>query len=126
MRSCKCGIFPGGHKHWLYSNGEVIRDIEHDTWLLQLQDLGAGEILVDDVSRDGTMRGADLPLAKSIARKLDIPVVFAGGVKSPDDVAELIERTEVSGVGVSSIFHFTNYTPSDCRDSLKLRGLPAR
>lgn len=114
------------NEYYLYINNKIVKDLKYLEWILRLEDLGAGEILLNDVTRDGSMLGSDKILAKSIANKISIPLIFAGGISGPEDVAELIEISDVDAVGVSSIFHFTNFTPADCRESIRQRGLPAR
>ena len=104
----------------------MICDVDLFEWLLRMQDLGAGEILVNDAGKDGTMSGCDINLAKKIVDIMKIPVIFAGGVKSPENAADLVEEANVDAVGISSIFHFTDNTPNDCSLSLKARGIPAR
>ena len=54
------------------------------------------------------------------------PIIYAGGVSQPSDCSDLIEFGKIEAVGCSSIFHFTNFTPEDCRADLRGRGLPAR
>jgi cyclase len=109
-----------------YCDKDVVRDMSALDWALKLQDLGVGELLLNDVSRDGTMSGADIELAKLITGRLNIPVIFAGGIDSPNNAADIVEQSDVAALGVSSIFHFTDYTPEDCRKSLRQRGIPAR
>jgi imidazole glycerol-phosphate synthase subunit HisF len=115
-----------GEKYSLFRDNNIFYDVDLFEWLLRLQDLGAGEILVNDVGKDGTMSGCDINLAKKITDIMKIPVIFAGGVKSPENAADLVEEANVDAVGISSIFHFTENTPNDCNRSLKSRGIPAR
>lgn len=91
-----------------------------------LNDCDVGEYLFCNVSREGTMLGPDLKLAKLLAGLSPKPTIYAGGVAQPSDCADLIEVGKVDAVGCSSIFHFTNFTPEDCRLSLRDRGIPAR
>ena len=91
-----------------------------------LDDCDVGEYLFCDVSREGTMLGPDLKLANLLAGLSPKPTIYAGGVAQPSDCADLIEVGNVDAVGCSSIFHFTNFTPEDCRSSLRGRGIPAR
>lgn len=115
-----------GKKYSLFRDNNIFCDIDFFEWLLHMQDLGAGEILVNDVGKDGTMSGCDINLAKKITDIIKIPVIFAGGVKSPENAADLVEEANVDAVGISSIFHFTDHTPNDCNSSLKARGISAR
>lgn len=95
-------------------------------WLSELEDRGAGEVLVNDVARDGTMMGANVELAEIARNSCDIPLIFTGGVSSPRDAASLVEKTDIDAVGAASIFHFTDYTPEDCRQAFREAGIAAR
>lgn len=104
-------------------NTEVIDMYEH---VKKLQDCDVGEFLFCDVAREGTMGGPNLELAKKIVQTTSKPTIFSGGVAEPSHCADLIELSGVSAIGCSSIFHFTQFTPQDCREELRKRGLPAR
>jgi len=112
-------------QYFIYSNGNALRDRELFQWILKVEKLGAGELLVNNSSRDGSMEGADIVLANKISNLVSIPVIYVGGVSCPKDAA-LVGSTNVSAVGLSSLFHFTNITPDDCRKAFKLLGLPIR
>ena len=71
------------------------------------------------------MAGGNVELAKCVANSVSIPVIYVGGISSPEDAA-LIAKTEVSALGIASIFHFTDFTPNDCRERLKLENIPVR
>ena len=94
--------------------------------LKHLDDCNVGEYLFCDVSREGTMSGPDLELAKLLAELTPKPTIYSGGVAKPSDCAELIEVSKVNAVGCSSIFHFTKFTPENCRSALRMRGISAR
>lgn len=113
-------------KYFPYINNKTIYDIDFFHWIKRMEDLGAGEILVNNVTKDGTMSGCDCDLAKLIANTVKIPLIFAGGINSELNVAELFKKADIDAVGISSIFHFTKITPDDCRNALKDIGIPAR
>ncbi len=91
-----------------------------------MHDCDVGEFLICDVSREGTMEGPNLALAESLTQHMQKPVIYAGGVSQPSDCVDLIQIANVNAVGVSSIFHFTDYTPQDCRQALIENGIAAR
>jgi cyclase len=72
----------------------------------KLQDLGAGEICVTSVDREGTWSGPNMELAAEISETLQVPVVINGGVSSQMDVERIISQTQCSGIGISSLFIF--------------------
>jgi cyclase len=99
----------------------------------QLQDAGAGEIVVNSVDRDGFMQGYDLDLANQFRQALKVPVTFLGGAGSLDDVGQLITKLGGVGAAAGSLFVFKgkyravliNYpTPAQktrlCRDALDI------
>jgi cyclase len=110
---------------FVYHNGEVNRSIVLLDWCLKVEALGAGELLINSVTRDGTMMGGSVSLANLISTTVSIPVVYAGGINSPDDLLK-IAKTNVSGIAASSIFHFTDLTPKDCSEYLKINDIAAR
>ena len=73
---------------------------------LQLQDAGAGEIVVNSIDRDGLMQGYDLDLAEQFRQVLKLPVTFLGGAGSLDDIGQLLSRVGVVGAAVGSLFVF--------------------
>jgi len=113
-------------KYYIYVDGVVRVDIDIYDYLKALEDSGAGEILVNNVSRDGSMAGGDVKLAKSINEVIHLPLIYCGGISSPENSVEVIKASDVDALGISSIFHFTNYTPDDCREALRENGIPAR
>jgi cyclase len=92
----------------------------------QIHDCDVGEFLICDVAKEGTMEGPNLNLAQTLTNRIEKPVIYAGGVSKPSDCVELIQNANINAVGVSSIFHFTDYTPQDCRKALLDNGIPAR
>jgi imidazole glycerol-phosphate synthase subunit HisF len=111
--------------YFVYSRGIVRRDIHLLEWIAEIERLGAGEILVNNVSRDGRMEGADIELADMVSKSVSLPVIYVGGVSDPADAAA-VAMTKVSAVGVSSIFHFTDATPDDCKAAFSESGIPVR
>ena len=94
-------------------------------WMRQCEDLGAGEFIVNNVTRDGKMEGGNKALAELTSTVVNTPVIYCGGIDSPENSAE-IASTSVSGIGISSIFHFTDTTPDDCKQSLAKNNIPVR
>jgi cyclase len=110
---------------YIYNQGEIDKNFQLFDWIKTAESLGAGELLINNVSRDGLMEGGSVQLAELVSNNVSIPVIYAGGVSSPDNAA-LVGKTAVSGVGISSIFHFTDTTPEDCRNAFKSHDIPAR
>jgi cyclase len=92
----------------------------------RLAELGAGELLVTSMDGDGTKRGYDLELTRTIADAVGVPVVASGGVGTLDHLVEGVRQGHASAVLAASIFHFGEYTIAQAHDALRAAGLPAR
>lgn len=88
--------------------------------------LGAGELLVTSMDRDGTRAGYDLPLMKAISSAVSAPVIASGGVGSLDDLVNGVTEGGVSAVLAASIFHFGTYTVSQAKAHMAAAGIPVR
>ena len=97
--------------------------LEHATRLAQL---GAGELLVTSMDRDGTKDGYDLELTRMIADAVDVPVIASGGVGTLDHMVAGVREGHASAVLAASIFHFGQHTVAEAQDALRAAGLPAR
>jgi cyclase len=93
---------------------------------VKLADLGAGELLVTSMDRDGTRDGYDLALTRAIADAVHIPVVASGGVGNLEHLVAGVREGHASAVLAASIFHFGKYRISDAHAALHAAGLPAR
>ena len=93
---------------------------------VRLAGLGAGELLVTSMDRDGTRDGYDLELTRAIADAVNIPVVASGGVGNLEHLVEGVREGHASAVLAASIFHFGQYSIADAHAALRAAGLPAR
>ena len=97
--------------------------VEH---AVRLVELGAGELLVTSMDRDGTRDGYDLALTRAIADAVDVPVVASGGVGTLDHLVEGVREGHASAVLAASIFHFGEASVGDAHRALAAAGLPVR
>lgn len=93
---------------------------------LRLAELGAGELLVTSMDRDGTRDGYDLDLIRAIADRVEIPVVASGGVGGLDDLVAGIRDGHASAVLAASIFHFGHASVANAHAALAAAGIPVR
>jgi cyclase len=93
---------------------------------VKLADLGAGELLVTSMDRDGTRSGYDLALIRAIADRVAVPVVASGGVGGLDDLVAGIRDGHASAVLAASIFHFGQASIGDAHAALAAAGIPVR
>jgi cyclase len=99
---------------------------EPSEWAVELEKLGAGEILITSITQDGTMSGYDLTLISKITRAVNIPVIASGGAGCSLDVFKAIAEGGASAVAMASIFHFTQQTPMEIKTYLGEHGIPVR
>jgi len=95
-------------------------------WARRMEDLGAGEILLTSMDRDGTRQGYDIPLTRAVADALRVPVVASGGVGGLDDLVAGVRDGHASAVLAASIFHFGEHSIGAAKEALRAAGLPAR
>jgi imidazole glycerol-phosphate synthase subunit HisF len=95
-------------------------------WARRMVDLGAGEILLTSMDRDGTKAGFDIPLTRGIADAVPVPVVASGGVGTLDHLVEGVRDGHASAVLAASIFHFGTYRIAEAKARLAAAGVPVR
>lgn len=106
--------------------GKVPTDRSLESWVVELVEQGAGEILLTSIERDGTMGGYDLEGIRRVSSRVDIPVIAAGGAGTCEHMAEAILEGGASAVAAASMFHFTERTPLEAKGHLRARGIPTR
>lgn len=92
----------------------------------KVEELGAGEIVLQSIDRDGTMQGYDVELIRRVSEAVSISVVASGGAGSYEHMADAIEKGGASAVAAAAIFHFTERTPMEAKRYLAGRGHPVR
>ena len=95
-------------------------------WGRKMQGLGAGEILLTSVDRDGTRRGFDLELTRAMSDALDVPIVASGGVGNLEHLADGVLQGRADAVLAASIFHYGEYTVRQAKEHLSRRGIEVR
>ena len=92
----------------------------------QMEEYGAGELLVTSMDRDGTQKGYDIDLMKEISEMVGIPVIASGGVGNLDHLAEGITQGKANAVLAASIFHYGKYSIKEAKQYLDSKGIPVR
>jgi len=95
-------------------------------WAKQAQKLGAGEILLTSIDKDGTKDGYDILLTKEIVESTSIPVIASGGCGKPDDMVQVFKETNVDAALAASIFHFQTHGVRGVKTYLKEKKIPVR
>ena len=101
-------------------------NISASKFILQMEDLGAGELFINDVKNDGMMNGFDIELFNMLCKNTKIPIIASGGAGKPEHFADLLEKVNVTGVAGASIFHYTQFTPFDIKYAINQINLPVR
>lgn len=104
-----------------FATGREVRD-----WAREMEDRGAGEILVTSIERDGTMQGYDLALIEAVAGAVRIPVIASGGAGTYQHMVQAVTRAGASAVAAASMFHFTEQTPAGAKSALAAAGVLVR
>jgi cyclase len=113
--------------HLCYSHsGTAATKKSPSTWAKELENRGAGEILITSIDRDGSMQGYDLDLIEQITGIVNVPVIASGGAGSYEHMRQAIQEAGASAVAAASMFHFTEQTPVEAKLFLAKTGVPVR
>lgn len=99
---------------------------EVSAWARELEDRGAGEILITSIERDGTMLGYDLALVETVVNAVSIPVIASGGAGSYQHMIDAVKQSGASAVAAASVFHFTEKTPAGAKSAMARAGISVR
>jgi len=119
---------PGETPRWeiFTHGGRNTTGIDAVAYAREVVALGAGEILLTSMDRDGTKRGFDIPLTRAIADAVSVPVIASGGVGTLDHLVEGIRDGHATAVLAASIFHFGEHTVREAKNYMAGAGLPMR
>jgi cyclase len=118
----------GGRDRWeVFINGGRI-NTGHDAidWVGEVERLGAGEILLTSMDRDGTNIGYDLPLTRAVTRAVNIPVIASGGAGELDHFAEVVIEADADAVLAASTLHYGKFTVRQVKDHMAAQGIAVR
>ena len=112
----ECSVY-GGRK---FTGVDAIR------WAMEVEALGAGEILLTSMDRDGTKDGYDIELTKAVSERVRIPVIASGGCGTLEHFEEVFKKTKASAALAASIFHYAEYSIGEIKEFLRSKGIPVR
>ena len=117
-----------GREGWeIFTHGGIQpTGIDAIEWAKKMKILGAGELLVTSMDRDGTKKGFDIQLTSSISEAVDIPVIASGGVGNLEHLQEGFIEGKADAVLAASIFHFGTYSIYEAKQFLKRKGVNVR
>ncbi|MBR7069217.1 MAG: imidazole glycerol phosphate synthase subunit HisF [Oxalobacter sp.] len=117
-----------GPDHWevFTHGGRNATGLEAVSWAKKMEQLGAGEILLTSMDRDGTKSGFDLELTRRISDSVNIPVIASGGVGNLQHMADGVLEGHADAVLAASIFHYGTYTIAEAKQYMAERNIPVR
>ncbi len=116
----------GGGWDVYLNGGRVNTHLDALEWMVQAERLGAGEVLLTSMDKDGTRSGYDIPLTKAAAEALHIPVIASGGAGTKQDFADVLTEGKADAALAASLFHFGIVSMTDLKHYLAERGIPVR
>jgi len=117
---------PHGKYECYSKSGTKNEHIEVGEWAKKLEELGAGEVIITSIDQDGTMKGYDINLIKTVTRAVSIPVIASGGAGNYEDMYKAIEKGKACAVAAASIFQYTQQTPMEAKEYLAKKSIPVR
>ena len=108
------------------SGGRIDTGMDAVQWAKQVQQLGAGEILLTSMDTDGVKNGFDLELTNAVSQAVTIPVIASGGCGCLEHFSQVFEKTGADAALAASLFHFKELTVSQVKEHLRECGIPAR
>jgi cyclase len=115
-----------GHWEVFTHGGRKSTGLDAVAWARKMESLGAGEILLTSMDRDGTQDGFDLPLTRAVSDAVRIPVIASGGVGGLQDLADGVTQGRADAVLAASIFHYGLHTVQEAKAYMASRGIPMR
>ncbi|MHB8928472.1 MAG: imidazole glycerol phosphate synthase subunit HisF [Bacillota bacterium] len=106
--------------------GTVPTELSLVDWARQAVELGAGELLLTSMDRDGTVGGYDLQATAAVAEAVTVPVIASGGAGSPEHIAAALTEGRADAALAASVFHYRKWRIADLKDFLRQRGVPVR
>jgi len=119
----------GDQKFWFevfIYGGKKETELDAIDWAKTVSNLGAGEILLTSIDRDGTKDGYDILLTKEIVNSVSIPVIASGGCGKPDDMLQVFKESNVDAALAASIFHYETQAVDRVKEFLKEHTVPVR
>ena len=108
------------------NGGRVETDLDAIEWICEAEKLGAGEVLLTSMDRDGTKAGYDVELTRRAAEAVNIPVIASGGAGKMKDFADVLTEGKADAALAASLFHFGEIEMKDLKEYLAARGIPVR
>ena len=118
----------GGRDRWevFINGGRINTEMDAVEWAAECERLGAGEILLTSMDRDGTKDGFDLPLTRAVTRAVNVPVIASGGAGELEHFAEVVVEADADAVLAASVFHYGEFSVRQVKEAMAAAGVPVR
>ena len=116
----------GGWDVYVHGGRTKVEGREAVAWAKEATGLGAGEVLLTSMDRDGTTDGYDLELTRAVADAVSVPVIASGGAGELDHLVEAVEQGHADAVLCASIFHYGAHTIAEAKRTMERAGIPVR
>lgn len=116
----------GDSWHVFVTGGREDTGIDAIEWIKKAVSLGAGEILLTSMDKDGTKSGYDLALNQAVCQAVSVPVIASGGAGNQADILEVLEKTDVTAALAASVFHYGEISIPETKAQLKASGVEVR
>lgn len=116
----------GGSWHAYIKGGREDTGIDALEWAKRGEEFGAGELLLNSIDADGTRSGYALELTRRVSKKVSVPVIASGGAGNCNQIFEAVKIGEADAVLVASLLHYKEYSISDIKNYLRLKGVKIR
>ena len=107
-------------------NGRERTGLDVINWIKRGVAMGAGEILLTSVDREGTRKGFDIPLLRAVTQEVAVPVIASGGMGKPEDLIDAVQQGEVDAIAMADILHYNRATVGDIRRVAQAAGIEVR
>jgi len=116
------------HNHWeVYTdNGREKTGLDVIKWVKNAVSMGAGEVLLTSVDREGTRSGFDVALLAAVSAEVNVPIIASGGMGSPNDIVDAVNIGGIDAIAIADILHYKRFTVEQIRDAAKDAGIEVR
>ncbi len=116
-----------GKDYYVFKNrGRENTGLKVSAWAKEVEKLGAGEIFLTSIDRDGTMEGYDLNLIKKVSKSVTIPVIACGGAGKVQDIIDAVKMGGADAVSLASMFHYSGHTANSIKERMNKSGISVR
>ena len=116
----------GNHWEAYYDNGREHSHLDVIEWAKRGEELGAGEIMLTSVDKEGTAKGFDVELVKAVTDVVTVPVIASGGMGRLEDINPVIQKGHADAVAMAHVLHYNQLSISEIRDHCILKKIPVR